>query len=222
MQLMKTNGLIPNPFALATFAAAALLAGCGTTSGYKQADKTGEGIAEFRDEIVNGKKAIDETMKSLDLIATSAATDPRKSFEKYSKSVANLESTAGKVRDRGQDMKAKGKAYFTQWEKEMAEVKSEEIRNLAASRKEKLQTTFDAIAKAAEPLKAQFNPWMSDLKDLEKFLGNDLTIAGVDAAKGLFAKARTAGMEVQKSMDSLIAELNSVAAAITPAKTAAK
>jgi len=199
-----------------------VLAGCGTTSGYKQADKTGEGIAEFREEIVNGKNAIDATMKSLDLIASSATTDPRKAFEKFSKSVANLESTAGKVRDRGQDMKAQGKTYFTQWEKEMAEVKNEEIRSLAASRKAKLQGTFDAIAKAAEPLKAQFSPWMSSLKDLEKFLSNDLTVAGVDAAKGLFAKTRADGAEVQKSMDALIAELNTVSATITPAKAAAK
>ncbi len=56
----------------------------------------------------------------------------------------------------------------------------------------------------------------------EKFLSNDLTIAGVDAAKGLFAKAKADGVEVQKSMDALIAELNSVAATITPAKAAAK
>jgi hypothetical protein len=219
---MKTQELIPALFTLTSLAAAALLTGCGTTSGYKQADKTGEGIAEFRQEVVNGKKAIDYTMKSLDQIAASATTDPRKAFEKFSKSVSNLESTAGKVRDRGQDMKAQGKAYFAQWEKEMAEVKNEEIRSLAASRKAKLQSTFDAIAKAAEPLKAQFSPWMSGLKDLEKFLSNDLTIAGVDAAKGLFAKAKTDGGEVQKSMDALIAELNSVAATITPAKTAAK
>ena len=199
-----------------------VLAGCGTTSGYKQADKTGEGIAEFREEIVNGKKAIDDTMKSLDQIAASATTDPRKAFEKFSKSVANLESTAGKVRDRGQDMKAQGKTYFTQWEKQMTEVKNEEIRSLAASRKAKLQATFDAIAKAAEPLKVQFSPWMSGLKDLEKFLSNDLTVAGVDAAKGLFAKTRAEGVEVQKSMDALIAELNTVFATITPAKAAAK
>jgi len=219
---MKTHRLIPNLFTLTTLAAAALLAGCGTTSGYKQADKTGEGIAEFREEIINGKKAIDATMNSLGQIAASATTDPRKAFEKFSKSVSNLESTAGKVRDRGQDMKAQGKTYFAQWEKEMTEVKSEEIRSLAASRKAKLQATFDAIAKAAEPLKAQFIPWMSGLKDLEKFLSNDLTIAGVDAAKGLFAKTRADGVEVQKSMDALIAELNSVSAAITPAKAAAK
>ena len=212
---MKTKSI--KTLLLTTLAAAALSTGCGTTSGYKQADKTGAGVAEFREEILNGKKAIDATMKSLDQIAASATTDPRKPFEQYAKSVANLESTAAKARKRAEDMQQQGKTYFAQWEKQMAEVQNPEIRNLASQRKAKLQETFDSIKKVAEPLKTQFAPWMSDLKDLEKYLGNDLTIAGVDAAKGLFAKTRTEGVEVQKSMDALVAELNTVSATITPA-----
>ncbi len=195
-----------------------LLTACGSTKGYKQADKTGAGIAEFRDEITNGKKAIDATMKSLGDVATSANTDPRKAFEKYSKDVANLESTAAKIRKRAQDMKEQGQAYFKQWEKQLAEVNNPEIRNLAQERKAKLQETFDRIKQYTEPLKAQFDPWMSDLKDLQKYLSQDLTIAGVDAAKGLFTKTTEGGLEVQKSMDALVVELNTIAATITPAK----
>ncbi len=205
-----------------TSSAAMLFSGCGTTSGYKQADKTGAGIAEFRDELVNGKKAIDATMKSLGDIAATATTDPRKAFEQYSKAVANLESTAEKVRKRGDSMKAQGAAYFKQWETEMAQVSNPEIRKLAESRKAKLQETFDSIRKFTEPLKTQFPPWMSDLKDLQKYLGNDLTIAGVEAAKSLFTKTQGEGLEVQKSMDALLAELNTVSATITPAKVQAK
>jgi len=220
---MKTIKKIQQILPFATLlAAAALLAGCGTTSGYKQADKTGEGIAEFRAEIVNSKKAIDETMKSLDQIVESATSDPRKAFEHYTKSVANLESAAAKARKRSQEMKDQGQAYFAQWEKQLAEVQNTEIRNLATARKAKLQETFDTIAKAAAPIKVQFDPWMSDLKDLQKYLANDLTIAGVDAAKSLIAKTRTEGMEVQKSMDTLLGELNSVAATLTPAKVPQK
>ena len=212
---MKAKSIILN---LLSLAAVAAFSGCGTTAGYKKADKTGAGIAEFRGEILNGKHAIDDTVKGLDAIAASATKDPRKSFGQFSKSVANLEATANKARKRSADMKAQGKAYFAQWEKQMAEVQNAEIRNLALQRKSQLQATFDSIRQVAEPLKAQFNPWMSDLKDLEKYLANDLTIAGVDAAKGLFAKTRADGSEVQKSMDALVAELNTVAATITPAK----
>jgi hypothetical protein len=215
---MNTRKLKTVSLAIATMAAAALFTGCGTTSGYKQADKTGEGIAEFRDEITNGKKAIDATMKSLGDVAISANTDPRKPFEQFSKDVANLESTAAKVRKRGQAMQEQGQAYFQAWQQQLATLNNPEIRSLAEQRKAKLQEAFDSIRKYTEPLKAQFDPWMSDLKDLQKYLSQDLTVAGVDAAKNLFAKATNGGLEVQKSMDGLVAELNTIAAALTAAK----
>jgi hypothetical protein len=212
---MKIKSIITN---LLTLAAVVVFAGCGTTSGYKQADKTGEGIAEFREAILNGKKAIDDTMNSLSQVAASATTNPRKAFERYSKDVANLESAANDARKCSQEVKDQGKAYFAQWEKQLAEVKNPDIRALAVERKAKLQQAFDTIRQYAEPLKAQFNPWLSDLKDLRQYLANDLTIAGVDAAKPLFAKTQNEGFEVQKSMDALVSELNTVAASITPAK----
>jgi hypothetical protein len=219
---MKNTPIQLLTLAAATAVAAVLTAGCGTTSGYKQADKTGAGIAEFRTEIVNGKTAIDNTMKALDQIAASANTDPRKAFEQYTKSLANLESVAERARKRGTEMKAQGQAYFAQWEKQMAEVQNPEIRALATEQKAKLQATFDNIKKFTEPLKAQFDPWVSDLKDLQKYLSNDLTVTGVDAAKSLFAKTRAEGVDVQKSMGDLVAELNTIAAALTPAKVAPK
>lgn len=202
--------------------ATALLIGCGTTAGYKQADKTGAGIAEFREEIVNANAAVNDTVKTLDQVAATANTNPRDAFKQFSKSVANLESTAAKAKKRGEEVKARGREYFTQWEKQLAEVQNPEIRSLAIQQKAKLQTTFDDIRKYAEPLKAQFDPWLSDLKDLEKYLSNDLSISGVDAAKKLFAKTQAEGIEVQKSMEALVAELNTVAATLTPANVKAK
>jgi hypothetical protein len=200
--------------------AALLMTACGTTSGYKQADKTGAGIAEFRDEIVKGKKAVDATMKSLSTIAATATTNPRKAYEQFSKDVANLESTAAQIRKRSQSMQVQGQAYFKQWETELAQVKNPEVRKLADQRKAALQKTFETIRQQADPMKAKFDPWMADLKDLKVYLGNDLTIAGVDSAKSLFTKTTHEGLEVQESMDALVAELNTVAATITPAKAA--
>ena len=219
---MKTKGLQLIALIAATTAVAILTTACGTTQGYKQADKTGAGIAEFRDEIVKGKNAIDATMKSLGEVAISANTDPRKAFEQFSKDVGNLESTAATIRKRSQSMQERGQAYFKQWEQELSSVNNPEIRNLAEQRKAKLQDTFESIRKYSGPLKAQFEPWMSDLKDLRTYLSNDLTITGVDAAKGLFTKTTNEGLEVQKSMDALVAELNTIAAAITPAKAGKK
>jgi hypothetical protein len=208
--------------AAAAIAAATCFTGCGTTAGYQQADKTGAGIAGFRQEIVKAKQAVDDTVGALGQVAVTADTNPRAAFQQFSKSLANLETAAAKAQKRGAEMKARGQAYFAEWEKQMAQLQNPEIRALAAKQKAKLQTTFESIKKYTEPLKAQFDPWLADLKDLRTYLNNDLTVTGVDAAKKLFAKAEGEGMEVQKSMDALVAELNTVAATLTPANVPPK
>ena len=78
---MKTKYIQIVTLAATAVAATIVITGCGTTSGYKQADKTGEGVAEFRQEITNGKKAIDNTMTALGQIEATANTNPRKAFE---------------------------------------------------------------------------------------------------------------------------------------------
>lgn len=210
---------------VAAFAVTAALAitGCATTgSGYKQADKTGKGMAEFRDEVIKAQTAINNTVAALDAVAQTAATDPRKSYEKFSKQVDQLESAAAKLSKRSQDMQASGDTYFKQWEAQMAEVQSADIKALADKRRAELQAAFANIRTVATPLKAQFDPWLAELKDLRSYLGQDLTVAGVDAAKKPIAKAQKDGVAVKESMDKLVAELNSVYAALTPAKVEPK
>jgi hypothetical protein len=63
---------------------------------------------------------------------------------------------------------------------------------------------------------------VASLKDLQTYLSDDLTVNGIDAAKGLFAKTKAAGVEVQKSMDALIAELNTISVILTPSKVEKK
>jgi len=219
---MKMQHLKWTALAVTTVALAANLTGCGTASGYKQADKTGESIAQFRTEITAGKLAVDDTVKSLGQVAVAADTNPRPAFEQFSKSLANLESKAAAVKKRAADMRAAGQTYFANWEKELANLKNPEIKAMATQQRAKLQATFDSIQKVAGPLKEQFDPWLSDLKDLHQYLSNDLSISGVDAAKPIFAKTQAEGFEVQKSMDALVAELNSVAATLTPANVQPK
>ncbi len=204
--------------ALITVAAPLFTATPASAAGYKMADKVGASIAEFRDEIVTIKKEVDNTMAALDKIVTTAATDPRNAFKDFDKAVPQIDDAAKKAKKRGEDIKARGQAYFKAWEKELASVNNADIRKLAEERKAKLQATFDSIRTSMEPVRDQFNTWLADLKDLQKYLSNDLTIGGIDAAKELIGKAKTEGQGVQQSLDKVITELNTIVATLTPAK----
>ena len=216
---MKTMKTIP--LTLTSLAVVALLSGC-ATSGYKQADKTGKGIAEFRAEVINLKQAVDGAMADLAATTETAATDPRKAFKAFAKSVDNVEKSRAKAGKRAASMKAAGDAYFEQWEAQLANISNPDIRNLAAERKAKLNEIFGKLRPLLERAKTDFDPFLADLKDLRTFLSQDLTITGVDAAKDIIAKTREHGVTLQKSLDELIDEMNSIAAALTPAKLAAQ
>jgi hypothetical protein len=199
--------------------ASLFLAGSSTSAaGYKLADKVGVDIAEFRDEIVEVKEAVDTTMAALDKIVAQATIDPRKAFKAFDDSVEKIDAAAAKARKRANEMKARGKQYFDKWEKDLAGVNDPEIRMLAEERKAKLQAAFGNIQATMEPARNQFNAWLAPLKDLQKYLSQDLTIGGIDAAKSLIAKSKNGGRELQQTLDNVIAELNTVVATITPAK----
>lgn len=207
---------------LAVAALAACTAGCASSSAYKQADKTGAGIADFRDEVVNVKKAVDGAMALLSQTTEDAATDPRKAFTAFAKSVDKVEDARQKAAKRANDVKAQGAAYFKQWEKELANIANPDIRALAEQRKAKLNEIFSKVGPLLETAKADFDPFLADLKDLRTFLSQDLTVAGVDAAKDIIKKTREHGTKLQTSLDNLIAEMNSVSAQITPARATKK
>jgi hypothetical protein len=190
-------------------------------AGYKNADKTGAGIAEFRDEILNVKKEADATRVALDRVVASATTDPRKAFKDFDKAVPRLDAAAAKTKKRAEAMRVKGQEYFQQWEKELAAVNNPEIRKLAQERKATLEATFGKIKTFMEPARDQFNAWLTDLKDLQKYLNNDLTVNGIDAAKNLIAKSQTEGQAVEQTLGKVIIELNTIVANLTPAKTPA-
>lgn len=206
---------------LTSIAIAALVFGCATT-GTKHVDKLGAGFDDFRNEVINMKKAVNHSMGLLDQTVEDADKDPRKAFKEFSKSLDQIEKARQKADKRAADVKAAGDTYFKEWEKQLASMNNPEIRQVAEERKEKLNEIFGNLGPLVEQTNNDFDSFFSDLKDLRAFLSQDLTIAGVDAAKGIIENTRESGDKVDQSLDDLITDMNSINAAITPGKAAPK
>ena len=195
-----------------------LIAGCSSTAGYKKADKAGLDVVQFREKVVLAQTAADDTLKALDQVASTAGTDPRPAFEKYASEVKYLESTDTVVKRSAHATSAQAESYFNHWEQQLAGMNNPEIRALSEQRKLKLQQQFDGLMKTMDSFQTQFDPWLSDLKDLQKYLGTDLTASSVGAARAMFSKVTRTGADVQSTMKALVSELDSFASAITAAK----
>src|SRR5215510_1920790 len=84
------------------------IAGCSSSKGYEGGMKTASGLQGTADRIGLAQKQIDQTLALADSLVNKREGDPRKQFDQFRKSLADLESTAKDVKDAAADMKKRG------------------------------------------------------------------------------------------------------------------
>jgi ABC-type transporter Mla subunit MlaD len=167
-------------FAMLLFGTVAFLNGCATT-GMDRSVKTSNSIQEVDSEIRKMIVQIDATSTSLDNLVRPNQPDLKKSFDSYSDNVAELDSGGKRVLKRIDEMKSQSKEYFAEWEKQGDAYTNPRIRELSAERRNKLAEIYAQVPEAGAGIKGSYNAYLTNLKEIQRYLSNDLTPKGVEA-----------------------------------------
>lgn len=216
---MKTKTLILNLFTLAT--AVGLATGCSST-GNDKAASTARSLAKSSDMIVKGNTLVDQTMAALNDLVMNPNADMRKQFDTFSSSVNDLGSIDKDVTCKATEMKSEGADYFANWDKETAQMLNEDIRHRSQARKREVAANFARISQHYDETKTAFEPFMSDLRDVQKFLGTDLTAGGLAAIKDVAAKATRDAVPVKESLARLSEEFKGLSVSLSSASGATR
>jgi uncharacterized protein YcfL len=194
-----------------------LLVGCASSNqGVDRSSKASDGIGVVKNEINKVIAQVDATNAALNDLVNNPKSDLKPQYNNYVKQVNNLDSLAKKVASRNQSMKAKTADYFQNWEKESGTIKSESIRQISAERRAAARASFDKMTAEVAKGKAAFTPLMDELHDIELYLSNDLTTAGVAACKPVAAEANANAAKVKESLNNVIADLTRVQTELSP------
>lgn len=169
-------------------ATASLMGGCATT-GMDRSVKTSNSIGEVDKEIRKLILTIDETSASLDTLTKSVQPDLKKSFKKYSNNVDNLDNEGKRVIKRLDEMKSHSKEYFSEWEKEGDTFSNADIRKLSEQRRVKLAEIYAQVPAAGVGIKGSYNEYLTELKEIQKYLSNDLTAQGIEGVTPIANKS---------------------------------
>jgi hypothetical protein len=194
----RKSSICSNVFRAAVVAALALSYGC--ASGPNARD-TVDSMSAFGNETAKVKDTINQAVKSLETLTSSQAGDIRNNLDAYSKSVAELDGQANRVRDTAEKMKANGDAYFKDWEG------SETI---TPERHAELSAAYARIKDDMAVAEEDFGPFMASLKDVQSYLTLDPTLKGINSMGGLAQKARDNSATVNSQLDTVLKDLNSV------------
>jgi F0F1-type ATP synthase membrane subunit b/b' len=154
------------------------LAACSST-GIQRSEKTTTTMQTMENDIKMVSVQLDATNASLDELMKPGQSDVKKAFDLYSNNVDKIESMEKDYAKHAEEMKSKGKDYFEEWQKEGKSYKNPEIQKLSDERRQELGKIYDQIAQNSVGVKEAFRSYVSDAKEIQMYLSNDLTSKGV-------------------------------------------
>lgn len=188
----------------------AYIGGCATT-GPKLAEKATSSMRDTKDELVLTKDQVKATMTSLNTLVGQPGTDLGTQYKQFVREVKNTDKRAARLRQQTEKMNAQSGSYFDTWQKELGNIQNPDIRKTSEERRAKAFDSYKKIDTAMKAANEALVPFISDLQDIQRYLGNDLTAQGIAAISDLVKKTNTDGETVEKRLDVTIAEIDRVA-----------
>lgn len=195
--------------------ACAIAAGCTSSSSkeYKPAVKTSTSLEEAAQTVDKTNAQLDEVMLRLDTLAKHPG-DMSKAFKDYSAAVSNLESTSQDVNAKVIAMQNQRDAYFAQWDKDVATIQNEAVRDRSEQRKAELQAQFKKVQADYQQLQKTLSPLMSDLRDIRTAVSINMTAGGIAAIQGTAKQAHGEADSVRQALTALSADFKKLGVAV--------
>jgi len=214
---MKRNSISTALLGLGSGTLALGLIAC-ASSGPSRSAKAVETMEETHAGLTKVRTQIDQTLTSLGDLMNASPERLRPSFSKYSKDVDRLRADAVQTKKRFKSMKTKRNGYLVAWEKEAGQVRDPELRQVGEARRSDVKANLDRVVESLTVANETFDPFLNNLGDVQKVLGNDLTPAGqlLVANTAVVQGANDKGARVAQSIDVALAALSNVAGQLSP------
>ncbi len=208
---MKTGTKILNMFTSLLLVAITGLSGCATT-GMQRSEQTGTTMKTVENDILKAVAQVDVTGASLDELVRPGQSDVKKAFEKYSANVSKMDDLGKRMFEHADKMSAQGKEYFEEWRKQGNTYANPEIQTLSEQRRSDLSAVFVKISEASVGVKGEYKTYMSDNREIQKYLSNDLTPKGVEAITPTARKAVRDGNSLKEAVNPVLYAISSARA----------
>jgi hypothetical protein len=119
--------------------------------------------------------------------------DVKKAFNLYTDNISKIEKMEKDFAKHADEMKARGKDYFEEWQKEGNKYKNPQIQELSDQRRAELGEIYGRIAENSVGVRDAFKTYVSDAKEIQNYLSNDLTSKGIEAIAPISRKVVTNG-----------------------------
>lgn len=167
------------------------------TPALTSAEKTTTSIQAVEGDIKTMTSHINSTNASLNqVIQLKGAPDAKTAFDAYSRNVSQMDKAAAAFLRDSDQMTARGIDYFAEWSKSGDTYTNPQIRQLSEERRSQLMNTFNQIAGPSGAVKVKVSTYLSQVKQIQTYLSNDLSATGIDAISPIALKTINDGQQI--------------------------
>jgi hypothetical protein len=192
--------------------------GCGSPSGVDRAETAAESMAEVRELAAKATKQIDAQLKALNAVSAAKMGDPKPAYKTYTEELANSQALAAKIKATADEMRAKGRAFFSEWEKQLDSIQDADLKAKSRARASERSKQYAELEESMGTARGRWEIFNKDLTDLKTYLDNDLNAKGIESASAVFTKANLDGVDLKNRVAQMTTLLNKVASELAPGK----
>jgi len=191
-----------------------LLTGCATTptTSMDRATKTTTSMQAVEADYKQASVQIDATSTSLEDLIKPGQTDMKKAYGAYAGNVEKMEQLGKRLDMHTEQMRSRGQAYFAEWETSYT---SPEIRELSERRRNEMREIYAKIPEASIGVSGALKSYLTDIKDIQTYLSNDLTPQGIETMRPMAQKAVTDGDNLKETIKPVLTAIDRVKTEMT-------
>jgi hypothetical protein len=182
-----------------------MLGACAST-GVQRQDVATASLDQVRSELAAGAEQVEKTDAAL--VSLRESEDLAASYKAYSSELSRLEKQASKVRQRRAAMQARLGDHVARWQDDLEVISSETARRASTERAASLKLAAGNLENALNRAKEAYEPYLSNLRDIELILANDLSRRGVEGLEETIAET----LELSRMLRNSIGEATVVLA----------
>jgi hypothetical protein len=187
------------------------LAGCTTQPGFKKGAETAAIMSDAQRELRAAKIQTEETTTLLSQLGPRPNVDLPTQLSDFRAAVSRTESQFDAARESMRSVNRQGDAFLQDWANEIALMSNQDLRQRSEARKQNLVQSFSETNDSMDSVEGGYSVFMSDLRDVERFLGVDLTPEGIAELSGTIAQTNADSQRLQGRIDVVISHLARVA-----------
>jgi seryl-tRNA synthetase len=207
MKLITTN--------LALTVLLAVMAGCVSKS-YDKGAATSSALQSSANAVAETSTRVTDVLAALNNLIFKSEGDLRNQFDAFVSAIGKLDKASDNLDSKVAEMQAKASVYFESWSNQLAAIQSEELRKRSIERRDEVTAKLADVNTSYQGVKNSLKPFMSDVRDIQTYLGTDLTVGGLATVKDIVAKTKVDAVPLRDSIKKLQASFSDLSAALSP------